>query len=155
MTYVHTSAAHPFRWSSVRRTRRGGGRKAGWAAGPSALRRVLAKAEHLTRTFTPARVPGWVQHPEACPPAARSRHQIFFQCFPLGPVSVFLPTDSYLQNCLAFAVLVRKGGWSSESTDGGRGSRAGGKRAKITAFLNADLLSSRLEETPPSALGSV
>lgn len=150
MTDVHTSAAHAFRSSSVRRARRR--RKEGRMGSRAVrLRRVLANAEHLTRAFTPARAPGWVQRPEACPPAARSRHHIFFQCFPLGPVSVFLPTDSYLQHCLAFAVLVRKGGWSSESTDG----VGGCKRAKRMAFLNADLLSSRLEETPPSALGSI
>lgn len=115
---MHTSAAHPLDGVQSAHKEEEEEKQEG-QPGASASRPVLANAEHLTHAFTPARVPGWVQHPEACPPAARSHHHIFFQCFPRVPVSVFLPTDSYLQNCLASAVLVRKGGCSSEPKGGG------------------------------------
>lgn len=150
MTDVHTSAAHAFRSSSVRRARRR--RKEG---------RMGSRAVRTSPYLSQRRAPDtrlhtgqspWVgSTPRGLSAGCQEPSPYFLPVLSTWTVSVFLPTDSYLQHCLAFAVLVRKGGWSSESTDG----VGGCKRAKRMAFLNADLLSSRLEETPPSALGSI
>lgn len=104
-TFIHTSTNHQFKDSYQTQRNEEEGKK-GRQAGQSLLHLLLANSKHLTHTVRRQSPRVDPQRPEVHLPAATSRHHHSLQVLcPKTRALVFLPTNSYLLNCLVFAVF--------------------------------------------------